>query len=141
MPGKASENDLLFVHAAPIDPLQWSYVLSLYDAEDNFRSFDQKACFIGHSHVPVIFSYEDGEFPTYEPGTHVTLFDGFRYIINVGSVGQPRDKNPDSCFGVYETVSNAFQLERVAYDIKETQLAMRLKKMPAFLIDRLALGR
>ncbi|MBN1559438.1 metallophosphoesterase family protein [candidate division KSB1 bacterium] len=135
------ENELFFVHAAPIEPLQWNYVLSLYDARDNFHAFDQKACFIGHSHVAAIFSYEDGEFPTVESGNPTTLFDGFRYIINVGSVGQPRDRNPDSCFALYDADSTVLKLERVAYDIKETQAAMRQKKLPAFLIERLPLGR
>jgi len=141
LPEKVEENDLLFVHAAPIDPLRWNYILSLYDAEDNFHAFEQKACFIGHSHVPVLYSYEDGEFPAYEPGPKIRLFDGFRYIINVGSVGQPRDKNPDACFALYDLETNTCQLERVAYDVRETQAAMEEKELPAFLVERLALGR
>ncbi|MBN1467013.1 metallophosphoesterase family protein [candidate division KSB1 bacterium] len=138
---QVSENELLFVHAAPLQPMQWNYVLSLYDALDNFRIFAQKACFIGHSHVPVIFSYEDNEFPACESGNQMKLLDGFRYIVNVGSVGQPRDRNPDSCFAVYEAEASLLKLERVSYDIKATQTAMRQKKLPPFLIDRLALGR
>ncbi|MBN1482198.1 metallophosphoesterase family protein [candidate division KSB1 bacterium] len=140
-PAQVSENDLLFVHAAPIEPLNWNYILSLYDADDNFRSFNEKVCFIGHSHVPAIISYEDGEFPVYEQGPQVKLYNGFRYIINVGSVGQPRDKNPDACFGIYDTASSVFQLERVSYNIQDTQNAMQKKGLPIFLIERLALGR
>jgi diadenosine tetraphosphatase ApaH/serine/threonine PP2A family protein phosphatase len=141
LPDQVEENDLLFVHAAPIEPLSWNYILSLYDAEDNFHAFDHKACFIGHSHRPVLYSYEDGEFPSNEPGPSMKLFDGFRYIVNVGSVGQPRDNNPKSCFGVYDTDSNAFHFERVEYDLRQTQAAMEEKKLPTFLIERLALGR
>lgn len=140
-PAQVKENDLLFVHAAPIEPLSWNYILSLYDAEDNFHSFDEKVCFIGHSHVPAVISYEDGEFPAYEQGPRVKLYDGFRYIINVGSVGQPRDKNPEACFGIYNTKSSLFQLERATYNIQETQTAMQRKGLPTFLIERLALGR
>ncbi len=141
LPDQVEENDLLFVHAAPIEPLSWNYILTLYDAQDNFDAFDNKACFIGHSHKPVLYSYEDGEFPSHEPGPNLKLFDGFRYIVNVGSVGQPRDNNPKSCFGVYDIESGLFQFERVAYDLRETQAAMEEKKLPTFLIERLALGR
>lgn len=141
LPEIASEEDLLFVHASPVEPLQWNYILSLYDAEDNFKAFEQQSCFIGHSHVPVIFSYEDGEFPTCEPGPQIKLYDGFRYIINVGSVGQPRDKNPKASFGVYDSESKRFRFERVSYNVQETQEAMREKNLPDFLIERLALGR
>ncbi len=141
LPENAEENDLLFVHAAPIEPLSWNYILSLYDAEDNFHAFDLKACFIGHSHKPVVYSYEDGEFPSNEPGPRLKLFDGFRYIVNVGSVGQPRDNNPQPCFGIYDTTSGLFQFERVVYDVRETQAAMEEKKLPTFLIERLTLGR
>lgn len=141
LPSYIEENNLFFVHAAPIEPLKWNYILTLYDAEDNFHAFEQKACFIGHSHKPVLYTYEDGEFPSTEPEPQTTLMDGFRYIVNVGSVGQPRDYNPHACFGVYNTESNVFQFERVAYNVRETQAAMEEKKLPTFLIERLALGR
>lgn len=141
LPFQAEENNLLFVHASPVEPKEWNYVLSLYDAIDNFRAFSQHLCFIGHSHVPAIYSYEDGEFPTNEPPDRLQVLDVFRYIINVGSVGQPRDRNPHACYGMYDSEARTFTLHRVDYDIAATQTAMRERGLPDFLIDRLQLGR
>ena len=141
LPLQKQEEDLLFVHASPIEPEEWNYVLSLYDAIDTFRAFSQQICFIGHSHVPVIYSYEEGEFPTSEAPDHLEVLEVFRYIINVGSVGQPRDRNADACYGVYDSEAKTFALHRVAYDIFATQEAMRERGLPEFLIDRLRVGR
>lgn len=131
--------NIFCVHASPTTPLEWNYIISLYDAIDNFNSFEEKICFIGHSHVPVAYSYE--EIPSYETSEKIQLLDGFRYIINVGSVGQPRDRNPNACFGIYDNDLNLFQLQRVAYDIRATQKAMRNANLPEFLVERLLFGR
>ncbi len=141
LPVQIKEEDILFVHSSPAEPLAWEYVLSLYDAEYAFMRFEQNLCFIGHSHVPIVYSYEDGEFPAIERLPKVQLFSGFRYIINVGSVGQPRDENRDACFGIYDSEMRTFELQRAPYNIKETQEAMARKGLPAFLIERLAFGR
>jgi len=135
------ENDSLFVHSSPADPGAWDYVLSLYDAEIAFNAFESQVCFIGHSHYPVAFSFEDGEFPKNERLPQLTLFRGFRYIINVGSVGQPRDENRDACFGIYDSDRGTFELMRASYDVQQTQAAMAQKGLPEFLIERLSLGR
>ena len=141
LPMKIEEQNILFVHASPHDPESWDYVLSLYDAEIAFNAFEHQACFIGHSHHPTAFSYEDGEFPKIERLPTVKFFSGFRYIVNVGSVGQPRDENRDACFGIYDSEKRIFELVRAPYDIKATQEAMAGKNLPPFLIERLAFGR
>jgi diadenosine tetraphosphatase ApaH/serine/threonine PP2A family protein phosphatase len=141
LPMKFVDQDLLFVHASPPDPAAWDYVLSLYDAEIAFNAFENHACFIGHSHHPIAFSYEDGEFPRVERLPNVKFFSGFRYIINVGSVGQPRDENRDASFGIYDSEERMFELVRQPYNIKETQEAMVRQNLPTFLIERLAFGR
>jgi len=141
LPLQLQEEEMLFVHGSPSDPAAWDYVLSLYDAEIAFQAFQQRLCFIGHSHLPEAFAYEDGEFPTLERLPTIQLFSGFRYIFNVGSVGQPRDKNNAACFGVYDSEMHKFELQRAPYNIQETQKAMVQKKLPTFLIERLSLGR
>ena len=141
LPFDVRENDILFVHASPHEPQEWNYVLSLYDAEENFKEFTDKVCFIGHSHVAVVYSYEDGEFPTIESAKTLRLFDGFRFIINVGSVGQPRDRDPRASFAVYNEESKKFELQRIEYDVSSTQNAMKERDLPQFLIDRLEMGR
>ena len=136
LPLQAQEEDMLFVHGSPSDPEEWDYVLSLYDAEIAFLAFQQRLCFIGHSHLPEAYSYEDGEFPTMERLPRVQLISGFRYIFNVGSVGQPRDKNSEASFGIYDSKMHKFELHRTPYNIQETQEAMVQKKLPMFLIER-----
>jgi diadenosine tetraphosphatase ApaH/serine/threonine PP2A family protein phosphatase len=70
-----------------------------------------------------------------------TLDNNRKYVINVGSVGQPRDSNPDACYLVYEKETRDIQYRRVAYDIKRVQKKMARQKLPQYLIDRIAIGR
>jgi len=81
----------LMVHASPTNPEHWYYVLSVDEAQIEMQSFTQDLCFIGHSHVPVIYS-EKQMFKK----TTFTFEQNQKYIVNVGSVGQPRDRDPRS---------------------------------------------
>ena len=65
---------------------------------------------------------------------------GYRYIINIGSVGQPRDNDPRACYVIADTDTNSIIYRRVEYDINKTQDKMRKAKLPDFLIERLAVG-
>lgn len=141
LPVQEEIENLLFVHATPRKPLEWNYIFSLYEAHRNFEHFEQHACFIGHSHVPAIFMHEEGEIPSLEQTEKIWLVSNARYIINVGSVGQPRDNDPRASFGVFDTDTGLFELERVNYDVQKTQKAMSEKNLPLYLIERIAHGR
>jgi putative phosphoesterase len=125
------ENHLTLVHASPDDPPAWNYVLTLRDAESAFASFTTDVCFIGHTHVPVVIG-EDLSINTYTPRG--------RFIINVGSVGQPRDQNPAAAFGILDLDSRQYELVRVSYDVDRTQSAIRDAGLPQFLARRLSMG-
>ena len=132
------------VHANAYDPRSWDYVLSLDEAIYNFSKFDEKICFIGHSHHPIIYmEYSENDVLKYnlKQNSEIQLEDSNRYIINVGSVGQPRDGNPDSAFGILDTTNQRYELKRVAYDINETFQKMISAGLPQFLADRLLMGR
>ena len=90
-----SISDILFVHATPNRPEDWDYIFTIHDARRQFSLFNEDICFIGHSHSPVLF-IESKQRPRYKIrfDTQLTLEQNERYIINVGSVGQPRDSNP-----------------------------------------------
>jgi diadenosine tetraphosphatase ApaH/serine/threonine PP2A family protein phosphatase len=118
-------------HASPDHPDAWNYVLTMRAAKDNFRAFDTRLCFIGHTHAPVVIG-EDETVNTYNTDN--------RYIINVGSVGQPRDGNPDAAFGLHDTASGTYKLIRVSYDIDRTAAKMKEVKLPEFLANRLFHG-
>lgn len=129
--------DIFLVHSTPREPESWHYLLSLWDAEVNFNYFTERICLLGHSHVPcVIERRPTGDMLVYRD--KVTLKKGLRYIINVGSVGQPRDHDPRACYAIMDNNSIAFV--RVDYNIKKTQKKMSEAGLPRPLIDRLEYG-
>ena len=129
------------VHATPREPHNWHYLLDLDEAEDNFPYFSKQVCLIGHSHrSAIIKKYQDRHcFLAEEEETKIEM--GFKYIINIGSVGQPRDGTSNACYLVYDTKEKLAKLKRVSYDVKKTQAKMRKAKVSQYLIDRLPLGR
>jgi predicted phosphodiesterase len=135
---KLRHGSILLVHSTPKEPEQWHYLSSMWDAYINFHFFTEKICFIGHSHVPAIIEAPpEGELRLYP--SHVEIKDGHRYIINVGSVGQPRDGNPDAAYVLFN--EDSIEIRRVSYDIVLTQKKMRKAGLPSYLIDRLVVGR
>lgn len=123
--------DLTFAHASPLNPAEWMYVLTLRSARENFTAFATRLCFIGHTHVPVIINEDLSVSEVLKPG---------RSIVNVGSVGQPRDGNPDATFGIYDTEEGTYTLRRVPYDIKKTASAIKRAGLPEYLAKRLFQG-
>ncbi len=124
-------DDILFVHSSPYEPEGWYYVLSEEDLEAAFQSFTERVCFIGHSHFPGIFS-EDG------PVSAVTRSQ--RYVINVGSVGQPRDGNSRLSFGIFDTDTWTYRNVRGEYPIHAAAEKILRAGLPRALADRLMLG-
>ncbi len=129
----------LCVHACPYEPLEWDYILAVSQAFLQFRHFDEQVCFIGHSHVPVSFRW-DGNQMSRSSQWPVQMDREARYIINVGSVGQPRDGNPQAAFGIWQPKKRLFELCRVAYDVHAVQEKMRRLPLPVYLIERIAYG-
>jgi diadenosine tetraphosphatase ApaH/serine/threonine PP2A family protein phosphatase len=128
-------DDALLVHATPSDPPMWHYILSEMDARFEFDHFDQKICFIGHSHFPIVFS--PGGFSR---RTKQKLDEHDKYIVNVGSVGQPRDGNPKACFCVYDKDSQEIEYVRLSYDVDNTRAKIIQAGLPVFLAERLTKG-
>jgi diadenosine tetraphosphatase ApaH/serine/threonine PP2A family protein phosphatase len=133
------EGDCLFVHATPHNPERWGYVMTFGDARQCFSEFTQRFCFVGHSHQPAIVEQLGDELTCHE-GTQVSLADGRRYLINVGSVGQPRDHNPDACLVTLDLDRNLIEFHRIAYDVEAAQEAIRANNLPVELAERLAFG-
>lgn len=133
--------DLLLVHSTPDSPETWNYCLTSAEANRQFCCFDDPICFIAHSHQPLVFEQNPmGECEMIRE-QEMKLNDDCRYIINVGSVGQPRDCDPRACYVIYDTISQRLQYCRISYDIEKAQNKMRAVDLPAFLVDRLAAGR
>jgi predicted phosphodiesterase len=133
--------DYHFVHATPDDPQAWSYLLTPDDASRNFDFFTQGFCFVGHSHLPAVFCLKPDGSVSMQEGKSFTAEQDCRYIINVGSVGQPRDGNKEACYMVVDTETRYCEYRRVPYDVTRAQTKMKKAELPDYLITRLANGK
>ncbi len=136
-----SDGEVRGVHAAPCDPPAWTYVFSVTEAARQFSCFEETLCFIGHSHIPAAFSIDRSGHVEQLDAVVLEIRPERRYLINVGSVGQPRDGDSRAAFGIYDGDSGRYELMRIEYDISETQKKMTRLGLPDYLINRLRLGR
>lgn len=143
LPYKATKTSMTLVHATPYEPNMWYYITSLEEAAFNCQFFDTQLCLVGHTHIPIIIVLDkDKELYVHQDTViHLDEIKESRLLINVGSVGQPRDRNPKSCYGIFDNEKAEFTYRRVTYNIEKTQAKMKKIKMPEFLISRLADGR
>jgi diadenosine tetraphosphatase ApaH/serine/threonine PP2A family protein phosphatase len=142
-PLRKDEDNWTFVHATPYEPNMWYYITSLEEAAFNFQFFETSFCFVGHTHLPIIIVLNKEKELYVHQDTQVDYSElsDCRFLINVGSVGQPRDRNPDACYGIVDNDKKTFGYRRISYDLEKTQAKMRKAKMPEFLIMRLQDGR
>ncbi len=136
-------NETGLYHGSFRDPI-WEYIMDPYQAVRNFHDCDFPISYIGHSHVPMVFALrDDGELWATIPddGFQLTFEVGTRYIVNVGSVGQPRDGDPRACFVIYDMESRTIKFNRVEYSIEKVQNKMMEVGLPEYLSARLSFGR
>ncbi|RMG03405.1 MAG: metallophosphoesterase [Nitrospirae bacterium] len=136
--GRSARLNAVFVHGSPDSPDAWEYVLSVYDAERGLRAIDERFCFIGHSHVPFVIEKVGMEEPVIK-GVVADIREGARYMINSGSVGQPRDGDPRAAYLLFS--DERLEIIRVEYPVSMTQAKMEKLGLPYPLIIRLAEGR
>lgn len=128
------------VHASPAHPEEWDYLVSAEDGFGAFAGFTTRLCFVGHSHRPAVWSLGSWG-PEFRPGAlDVTIDAGRRYIINVGSVGQPRDRDARAAYAVWDVEARRIIGRRVAYDVAAVRRKIARAGLPKFLADRLAVG-
>ena len=112
-----------------------------YKAEETFRLMETDVCFIGHTHVSGVFIKEENDCISYRPDTNVGINKANKYIVNVGSVGQPRDGVPSAAYCIYDTAKLEVQIKRAEYDCKSARKKILESGLPAFLGDRLLVGK
>ncbi len=132
-------NNLFYVHASPKDPGEWNYILTMGEARLNFNYFTEQICFIGHSHQPFIIENEAGNLAC-PSRPEIDLRENRRYLVNVGSVGQPRDHNPHACFVLLDLEEKRLEIRRLPYDLAAAQNAILEAGLPRELAERLAHG-
>lgn len=131
--------DLLLVHASPIEPERWHYIHGMVDIEEHFSAFTERLCFVGHSHRPGVYAIR-ADRGVVRRGESESLRPGQRYLVNVGSVGQPRDRDPRAAYVIYDAANECVEVRRISYAVERTQERMRAAGLPDFLIDRLGAG-
>ncbi len=136
------DDKFAIAHGTPID--EDAYIFGEIEALNVFRQTTFDVCFFGHSHFPVIFALSPDAITTVltvAPSFRFKLQPGVRYLINPGSIGQPRDGNPLSSFAIYDADARVVHIHRVGYRVEETQDKILKAGLPRPLADRLALGR
>lgn len=137
-------DNVIFIHGSLKDPLR-EYLDDIFLIKKNIKFLKQKICFCGHTHRPFIYSYDlnndkgDLKIPT-KKISKFKIEDNKKYIINVGSVGQPRDGDNRACFVVYDKENSTIEFKKIEYNIFLTQQKMIDLKMPEFLVKRLEFG-
>lgn len=146
VPSKTVKTPFTLAHASPRYPI-WEYIIDPGTAAENFDWFETAYCFVGHTHVPVIFEERRNTHreilmraPYYmEAGPPLALGKS-RLIINPGSVGQPRDSDPRAAYALLDIEALNCTFKRVAYPVQTTQRRMEKFGMPRRLVERLAHG-
>lgn len=143
LPTSIEQEGFFLAHASPREPV-WEYILDANVARTNFAHFSTRICLVGHTHIPLIFVWDEqrGRAETLFPSLSEPLaLDQHRMIINPGSVGQPRDGDPRASYALLDTGSMTWEFRRVTYPVAITQERMRARGLPRRLIDRLEIGR
>jgi len=136
------EENFTIVHGSlGIDPFE--YLFDAFQAEQNFKVMKTNLLFIGHTHVPIIWErnkknniYEI----EIEYNKELLLNKSSKYIFNIGAVGQPRDKDPRSCYVIYDTEKYSVCYKRQEYNINKTVQKIIENGLPKFLFERIMIG-
>lgn len=123
-------------------PERYDYVQSTDDADPSLDAMPRPVCFVGHTHVPVtILRLEEEPARTgYTTDDEIDMDEIERALVNVGSVGQPRDEDPRAAYGLFDSEANRVWIKRIEYDIDHEAARIREAGLPPMLADRLFLG-
>lgn len=141
LPFSRKIEDITLSHSSPKEPEKWFYIFGIYDIEDNFNYFDTRICLIGHTHVPLVVIDDQKKRLSISLENPIKIKDNLRYMINIGSVGQPRDGDNRSAYAIYDTEKNLFQIHRVFYNIRKAQTKIINEGIPEYLAYRLEYGK
>jgi len=144
LPRKASGEGCLLVHGSPRDPtseymLPREFPFATDEMLEEFFAFEEPICFTGHTHMPCVFKKNRFVYPAGEDGQEVKLEEGEKLIVNVGSVGQPRDRDPRACYVEFEPGSG-LTYHRLNYDLETTQAKILHRGLDGRLAERLSYG-
>lgn len=138
------KKDFIMVHGSLNKPEEFEYIFGLSEAYNTFLRMNEQnisLCFVGHSHVVGVFVEDREGNIGYNSWPEIKLEEQKRYIVNVGSVGQPRDIDPRAAYCIYDTEKKIIEIKRVRYDIEKAKAKIIKAGLPRILAERLSLGR
>jgi diadenosine tetraphosphatase ApaH/serine/threonine PP2A family protein phosphatase len=144
LPLAVEEDDRLYVHSEASSPARWRYVQDSSDAARSIMATPLRVTLCGHIHRPALYSMSAaGKMTSFVPasGVALNLLPGRRWLVVLGSVGQPRDGNPAASFAMLDTDSRELTYWRVPYDVDAAARRIRENGLPLWLADRLLAGR
>jgi diadenosine tetraphosphatase ApaH/serine/threonine PP2A family protein phosphatase len=143
LPLTTEEGDSLYVHASADVPRQWGYVVGPEDAKKSLLATPHRLTFCGHVHVPAIYRLtETDRLASFRPRSDVAipLLKHRRWLAVIGSVGQPRDRDPAACYGLFDDEQETLTYVRVPYDLATAAQKILDAGLPPFLAVRLEHG-
>lgn len=133
------EDSFVMAHASLHKPSSFHYIKDIVGTVDTFYLMKENVCFIGHTHVPKIYRQKDSRVE-YVNLPAAMVEPGCKYIVNVGSVGQPRDGNPLACYCIYDIGLSRVDIVRIPYSLQETRRKILEAQLPDTLAQRLLVG-
>jgi diadenosine tetraphosphatase ApaH/serine/threonine PP2A family protein phosphatase len=127
------------VHGSLHGPEMFNYISTIFDADLSFDALDKPLLFYGHTHIPLTFF--DTKPMTYTLDAEIPVGDGTRTLVNVGSVGQPRDEDSRACFAIYDDSAGVVRISRVEYDVHKAAQKIIAAGLPEALAIRLEMGK
>ena len=143
LPERLEIGDFEMVHGSLRNPIE-EYITNIQVGAATIELMKKKICFVGHLHIPLVIVKENnGNYDGWQlnDGDVVDASKFDKIVMNVGGVGQPRDMDPRTSFGIYDTEERTVEIRKVEYNIQAVQDKMRKAKLPEFLIERLKYGR
>jgi len=135
------DNALTLVHATLNSAIDFNYLENLEDAQQTFALLKTQVCFVGHTHCPKIFFKDDKAKVFCRQENSIAIKEGWQYIINVGSVGQPRDGDWRASYCLYDSANREVRVKRIGYDVETTSKKILQAGLPSSLATRLLIGR
>ena len=133
------DDQVTLVHGSLEEPEQFHYIFDLAGAQRCLELQGTLVTFIGHTHLPGVFIRDNSKVSFSRTG-EIQLNPQLKYLVNVGSVGQPRDGDPRAAYCLYDSKTQRIQIRRVEYPVAQVQEKIRQAGLPKFLADRLAFG-
>ncbi len=136
-----TDGSIVLVHGTLVEPEAFDYLYDEEDAAATFVELKAKVCFLGHTHLPGFFIRGTTGAVDFRSAGHCECEQSSRYIVNVGSVGQPRDHDPRACYCIFDSSKETIEIKRVKYDVEKARRKILGAGLPVILGERLRTGR